>query len=152
MDMQIKVLKSIQHLRHGAPRTIRCDNQWKSTGIKAFCAETGTELKEVVANEHEVNDLIEDANRKLWFFLRPPPLLRQGKNRWSYHCWVSLWEEHIHSVKERVRRRTSIRTTSTAASPLGRTTLSHTMLRTFPVPTWTKFFGHQFTRTNELQF
>lgn len=68
MESQIRVLKRMQHLRHGAPRTIRCDNEYNNTEFKEFCKQYGTELIPTAANDHEANGLIENANRTLRSF------------------------------------------------------------------------------------
>ncbi len=68
MDVQISVLRLIQHLRHGPPRTIRCDREYDNEQFKEFCSEHDTELLPVAANDHEANGLIENANRTLRSF------------------------------------------------------------------------------------
>lgn len=68
MDIQTRILKRIQHLRHGAPITIRCDKEYKNAKIKAFCTETRTELISVIAKDHRANGFIKNENRTLRSF------------------------------------------------------------------------------------
>lgn len=68
MNVQIDVLRQIQFLRHGPPEFIRCDREYDNEEFRAFCAEHGTELVPVAANDHESNGLIENANRTLRSF------------------------------------------------------------------------------------
>lgn len=68
METQIRVLTRIHHLRHGAPKTIRCDNEYNNDEFQTFCNEHGTTLLPVAANDHESNGLIENANRTLRSF------------------------------------------------------------------------------------
>lgn len=65
MDVQILVLRQTQYLRHGSPKTIRCDREYVyvNSQLAVFCPETGTERIHVAANDHEANGLIENANR-----------------------------------------------------------------------------------------
>ena len=68
MDVQIRVLYRMQHLRHGPPKTIRCDNEYNNKDFQAFCATNETQLIPVAADDHEANGLVENANRTLRSF------------------------------------------------------------------------------------
>ena len=62
---QVKLFKSIYTLRHGAPKIIYADNEFKNSAFEAFCHTNDIELISIAANAHESNGSIERANRTL---------------------------------------------------------------------------------------
>lgn len=68
MDAQIRVLKHIQHFRHGTPKNEQCDNECNNAEFKAFCTDTGTELILVPAIDQQSTGLIKNAKRTLRSF------------------------------------------------------------------------------------
>lgn len=65
MGVQIGVLRCIQYLRHGEPKTVLCDREYRNPRFRQFCQGAGTELLLVASNDHEAYGLIKNANRTI---------------------------------------------------------------------------------------
>lgn len=74
INLKIFFVQQIQMLRHGCPRSIKCDREYDSNLFKPFCRESDITLLLGAANDYEANGLVENWNRTLTSFfdrLRP---------------------------------------------------------------------------------